>query len=194
MSRSTEINRKTSETDISLTLNLDGKGEARIDTGVAFFDHMVNAVAKHGKLDLQLTCKGDVEIDDHHSVEDCALALGSAVDQILEDRRGIKRFGSAYAPLDEALARVVIDLSGRPHCCVDLSLEREMLGELSSENVPHFFQSFATTARAAVHVDVIKGENDHHKAEAAFKAFALALREAISLDGTNDVPSTKGSL
>jgi len=189
--RIAEITRQTAETSIQLTLNLDGTGIHDINTGIGFYDHMLTALSRHSRIDLALHCKGDLHVDDHHTVEDCALALGSAVDQALGERRGIQRFAHAYAPLDEALARVVIDLSGRPFAHVDLGLRRERLGTLSCENITHVFQSFAATARAALHVDVLRGENDHHRAEAAFKAWALALRQAVRRDGTTRVPSTK---
>jgi imidazoleglycerol-phosphate dehydratase len=154
---------------------------------------MLHAFAKHGRFDLALSCEGDLEVDDHHTVEDCALVLGEAFDQALGDRRGIERFAHAFAPLDEALARVVVDLSGRPFSVVEMGLTREALGGLSCENIPHVFQSFAARARGAIHVDVIRGDNDHHRAEAAFKAFALAMRRATRVAG-DDVPSTKGVL
>jgi imidazoleglycerol-phosphate dehydratase len=194
MTRRAEVRRTTKETDVSVTLSLDGTGEARVETGVGFLDHMLSALAKHARLDLELTCRGDLVIDDHHTAEDCALALGSALDQALGDRRGITRFGSAYAPLDEALARAVVDLSGRPFAHVELGLVREALGGLACENVTHVMQSLAIAARATLHVDVLRGVNDHHKAEAAFKALALALRQAVALDGGLGVPSTKGVL
>lgn len=192
--REARIERSTRETDIRLRLNLDGSGEADIDTGIGFYDHMLGALAKHARFDLKLECEGDLEVDDHHTVEDCALALGRAFHEALGERRGIERFGHAYAPLDEALARVVVDLSGRPFAVVDLGLRRESIGQLACENIEHVFRSFAMEARAAVHVDVLRGDNDHHRAEAAFKAFALALRQAATRTGSEDVPSTKGVL
>ena len=191
--RSATLERKTKETEIRLSLNLDGSGTVAVNTGIPFFDHMLHALTKHAGFDLELSCNGDLEVDDHHTVEDCALALGSALDQALGDRRGIARFGYAYAPLDEALARVVVDLSGRPAPVVDLGLTREALGGLSCENIPHFFQSLATNARMSMHVDVLRGDNDHHRAEAAFKAAALALKNAVLVVG-GDIPSTKGVL
>ena len=194
MRRQAEVQRKTFETSVSVVLELDGGGDARVSTGVGFLDHMLAALAKHGRFDLELSCEGDLSVDDHHTAEDCALALGSAIDQALGHRRGIARFGSAYAPLDEALARAVVDLSGRPFAAVDLHLERDRLGGLACENVEHVITSLAVAARATVHVDVLRGRNDHHRAEAAFKALALALRQAVALDGTLDVPSTKGVL
>ena len=192
--RTATVERRTNETAIDLRLDLDGSGQADIDTGIGFLDHMLTAVARHGHFDLALTCKGDLEIDDHHTAEDCALALGAAINQALGDRRGIARFGTAHAPLDEALARVVIDFSGRPFAAVNLGLERDMIGAIACENISHVFVSLATAARATLHVDVMRGNNDHHKAEAAFKALALALRQAVTLDGGNDIPSTKGVL
>jgi len=194
-SRIANITRPTSETNIRIELNLDGAGASSIQTGLPFLDHMLTAMACHGRIDLAVDCEGDLSVDDHHSVEDCALALGSALDGALADRRGIRRFGSAFAPLDEALARVVIDLSGRPHATVNPGLHREQLGTVATENITHFFQSLATTARCTLHVDVLRGSNDHHKAEAAFKAFALALREAVAPDERQaGIPSTKGTL
>jgi imidazoleglycerol-phosphate dehydratase len=186
--------RKTRETDIEITVNLDGSGESVIDTGIGFLDHLLDALTRHSRLDLTVRARGDLEIDDHHTVEDTALVLGRTLREALGDRRGITRFGSAYAPLDEALARAVVDLSGRSCAVVDLGLRRERLGELSTENIPHFVQSLATELRAAIHLDVLRGENDHHRAEAAFKALALALRQAVARDGGRGVPSTKGVL
>ncbi|MCP4677967.1 MAG: imidazoleglycerol-phosphate dehydratase HisB [Deltaproteobacteria bacterium] len=193
-SRTANKKRKTAETDIELTLDLDGNGTAEIATGIGFLDHLLTSLARHGRFDLELKCAGDLEVDDHHTAEDTALVLGSAFDDALGDRRGIARFGLAYAPLDEALARAVVDLSGRPFTVVNLGLVREKIGDLSSENVAHVIQSLATTSRAAIHVDVLRGDNDHHRAEAAFKALALALRQAVIRDGTDEVPSTKGVL
>lgn len=192
--RTAVVERETRETTIRVELGLDGTGQADVATGLGFLDHMLTALAKHGRLDLSIACEGDLEIDDHHTAEDCALALGQAIDRALGDRRGIRRFASAYAPLDEALARVVIDFSGRPYCFAGTGFRREMIGDIATENLTHFFISLATTARMTLHLDVIRGDNDHHRAEAAFKALALALREAVSLDGSDDVPSTKGVL
>ena len=192
--RAVELSRNTSETRIAIRLDLDGSGRVSVETGIGFLDHMLDALCRHGRLDLSLSAQGDLHIDDHHTVEDCALALGEAVDQALGERRGIRRFGYAYAPMDGSLARAVIDLSGRPAAAIDLGLRREMLGTLATENLTHFFQSFAFAARAAVHIDLLRGDNDHHRAEAAFKAFALALREAVGEDGTAQIPSTKGVL
>lgn len=192
--RRAAVTRTTRETKIALTLTIDGRGEAEVRTGIGFLDHMLATLAKHARFDLDLRCEGDLHVDDHHTAEDCALAIGQALDQALGDRRGVARFGSAHAPLDEALARAVIDLSGRPFAAIDLGLRREKIGELSCEMIPHVFHSLAMTARATVHVDVLKGENDHHRAEAAFKALALALRQAVARDGSDVIASTKGVL
>ena len=192
--RTARVERATAETSFTVDLDLDGGGEASISTGIGFLDHLLTALARHGRVDLTIQGRGDLEIDDHHTAEDCALALGQAIDRALGDRAGIERFGSAYAPLDEALARAVVDLSGRPFAAVDLGLQRERLGELSTENVPHVLHSLATAARLTLHVDLLRGDNDHHRAEAAFKALALALRRAVARSGFADVPSTKETL
>ncbi len=192
--RVAHVTRRTSETEIDLTLDLDGTGVSHVTTGLGFLDHMLASLAKHGRLDLDLRCKGDLHVDDHHTAEDCALALGAAFDEALGPRRGIVRFGSAYAPLDEALARAVVDLSGRPWPEVHLALQRDRVGDLACENAVHFFRSLAMSGKMALHVDVLRGDNDHHRIEAAFKACALALRAAVAPDGTAQVPSTKGTL
>jgi imidazoleglycerol-phosphate dehydratase len=192
--RAASVARKTKETDISLSLVVDGTGTATVETGLGFLDHMLTSLAKHAHFDLVLKCTGDLHVDDHHTAEDCALALGEALDRALGERKGVRRFGSAYAPLDEALARAVVDLSGRPFALVDLGLSRASIGGLACENIAHVMRSFAVAARACFHVDVLKGENDHHRAEAAFKALALALRAAVARDGPDAVPSTKGVL
>lgn len=191
--RSAELSRVTGETRVDVRLDLDGSGQAEVSTGLGFLDHMLTALTRHAAIDLQITATGDLGVDDHHTVEDCAIVLGRALDQALGDRAGIARFGHAYAPLDESLARAVIDLSGRPWPQVDLGLRRETVGTVSTENLTHFLRSLAIEARMALHVDVLRGDNDHHRAEAAFKAVALALRAALSARG-GDVPSTKGVL
>jgi imidazoleglycerol-phosphate dehydratase len=188
--RTARIERRTAETSVTADLQVDGKGTTDIRTGIGFLDHLLTALARHARFDLTLSCDGDLQVDDHHSAEDTALVLGQALDQALGDRRGIARFGWALAPLDEALARVAVDLSGRPYAAVDLGLKRKTLGALAAENVPHVLRSFATAARITLHADVLKGENDHHRAEAAFKATALALRQAVAASGFDDVPST----
>ncbi len=192
--RRAEIARKTLETDVHVTLVLDGDGHVEVATGVGFLDHLLSALGKHARFDLTLRCKGDLYIDDHHTAEDCAIALGQALDQALGERRGIARFGTAHAPLDEALSRAVVDLSGRPFASVELGLAREKLGELSCEMIPHVIASLATASRSCFHVDVLKGHNDHHRAESAFKALAIALRQAVHRDGSLAIPSTKGVL
>ncbi|TVQ61661.1 MAG: imidazoleglycerol-phosphate dehydratase HisB [Phycisphaerales bacterium] len=192
--RAAKVERATSETRVRVSCTIDGSGRAEISTGIGFLDHLLTALAKHARFDLELRCEGDLHIDDHHTSEDCALAIGAAVDQALGERRGVRRFGTAHAPLDESLARAVVDLSGRPFAHADLRLLREKIGDLSCEMIPHAIASFATAARATVHVDVLRGSNDHHKAEAAFKALALALREAVAIDGSSEIPSTKGTL
>lgn len=194
MTRIARSKRSTKETNIEVTLNLDGQKNIEIQTGLGFFDHMLTALAFHAGWDLQLTCKGDLHIDDHHTVEDCALTLGTAINEALGEKQGIKRFASTYAPLDESLARAVIDFSGRPTSVIQLGLEREMIGKVACENLTHFFQSLATTGMFTLHVDVLRGTNDHHRAEAAFKALALAIRDAAEVRETAGVPSTKGAL
>ncbi len=186
--------RATAETETTCTANLDGAGQAKLHSGIGFLDHLLGTLARHSRIDIELTCRGDLEVDDHHTSEDCALALGGAIERALGERRGIARFGWAYAPLDEALARAVVDLSGRPFPRVRLRLRRERLGALATENIAHFLGSLATAARATVHVDVLRGRNDHHRAEAAVKALALALRQAVARDGSLTIPSTKGVL
>ncbi|MEL6328206.1 MAG: imidazoleglycerol-phosphate dehydratase HisB [Planctomycetota bacterium] len=192
-SRTASVERKTKETRISASLDLDGTGEADVSTGIGFLDHLFESLAKHGRFDLALRCEGDLRIDDHHTAEDCAIVLGQALDKALGDRAGIERFGDAFAPLDESLARVVVDLVTRPHATVELGLRRERLGVLACENIPHVLRSLAIEGRFTLHADVIRGENDHHRAEAAFKALAVALRRAVARTGTG-VPSTKGAM
>jgi imidazoleglycerol-phosphate dehydratase len=192
--RTAALHRKTRETEVRVRLVLDGTGAAEVATGIGFLDHLLVGLARHARFDLDLTCAGDLHIDDHHTAEDCALTLGAALDAALGDRAGIGRFGHAYAPLDEALARSVVDLSGRPFARVELGLRRDTLGGLACENVGHVLRSLAIAARACLHVDLLTGENDHHRAEAAFKATALALRAAVARDGSAEVPSTKGVL
>lgn len=193
MTRKSEFSRSTLETEVRATLAIDGTGKSDISTGLGFLDHMLTSLSKHSSFDISLTATGDLRTDDHHTVEDCGIALGRALLEASGDRSGLARFGYAYAPLDEALCRAVVDISGRPWPEIDLALKREMIGDVASENLVHFFRSFAIEARLALHVQVIKGDNDHHKAEAAFKSVALALRQAVLITGQS-VPSTKGTL
>ncbi|KAJ9468798.1 Imidazoleglycerol-phosphate dehydratase [Diplonema papillatum] len=194
MERHGKVVRTTKETSIHVEVTIDGTGKSEIETGIGFLDHMLEALSKHSRMDLVVKCKGDLYIDDHHSVEDCGLALGQALKAAIGEPKGIERYGYAYCPLDEALSRAVVDISGRPHASIDLGLRREMLGTLSCEMIPHFFESFATEARITLHVDVLKGTNDHHRSESAFKATAVALRKALTRDSSAGVPSTKGTL
>ena len=191
---SIRVERQTSETTVRVDLELRGNRRLEVGTGIGFLDHLLSALAFHAGWDLRLSCDGDLQVDDHHTAEDCALALGEAVDSVLGDRGGIRRFGSAHAPLDESLARAVVDLAGRPWPEIHLGLTRERLGGLSAENVGHVLTSFAMRARCALHVDLLRGTNDHHRAEAAFKATALALRQALEPMDLQGPPSTKGSL
>lgn len=191
--RRASLRRETKETRIEASLDL-APGEVKVDTGIGFLDHLLSSLAFHGGFSLVLDCRGDLAVDDHHTAEDCGLVLGDLVRQALGDRSGIRRFASACAPLDEALARAVVDISGRPFVRVDLKLDRDSIGTLACENIPHVVASFATRAGITVHLEVLYGDNDHHKAEAAFKALALALREAWALSGSGAVPSAKGVL
>jgi imidazoleglycerol phosphate dehydratase HisB len=193
MSRRAEFNRETTEVTITGSLDIDGSGVSEVKTGLGFLDHMLTALARHARLDLELVASGDIGVDDHHTVEDCAIVLGRALDQALGDRSGINRFGHAYAPLDESLTRAVIDLSGRPWPEIAIDFARDTVGEVATENIVHFLRSFAIEGRMALHVDLIRGDNDHHKAESAFKAVAIALRAAVTVSG-DAVPSTKGTL
>lgn len=193
--RTAERTRTTGETSVTCRLALDGTGSCDARTGLGLLDHMLAAFAHHSKIDLTLHAEGDLHTDDHHTAEDVAITLGTTLDGALGDRSGIARFGSAYAPLDESLARAVVDLSGRAHATVNLGLARERLGDVSCENLTHFFVTLAHNTRCALHLDVLRGENDHHRAEAAFKSCALALRHAVSPDNrARAVPSTKGVL
>ena len=194
--RTTSILRKTNETDIRVELNLDGSGQHDIATGVGFLDHMLTHIAVHGLFDLTVKASGDLHIDVHHTVEDVALVLGSAFDQALGDRKGIVRMASFYAPMDETLAFVALDLSGRPYAIIDAEWRPAPVGQIPTSMFPHFFESFAVTARCNLHARVLYGRDDHHKAEALFKALARALDMATMLDPrrSENIPSTKGSL
>ena len=193
MSRVGECARLTRETRIQASINLDGSGSADVKTGLGFLDHMLENLARHSGFDIELQCLGDLNVDDHHTAEDCAIALGSALDEALGDRAGITRFGAQYAPLDESLCRVVVDLCGRAWSEVHLDLKRERIGEWATENITHFFRTLSASSRSTIHVDVLRGDNDHHKVEASFKALAVALRQATTARGQG-VPSTKGVL
>ena len=188
--------RETRETRIQAEWVLDGSGQADVRTGVGYLDHMLDALARHGLFDLHVRAEGDLHVDEHHTVEDVAIALGRALGEALGDGRGLRRMGDATVPLDEALAMVAVDLSGRGLATLDIPLRGPRLGQLPTELVPHFFQSLAMEARMTLHVHVLRGENDHHKVEAAFKALAKALDWATSVDPrvANVVPSTKGVL
>jgi imidazoleglycerol-phosphate dehydratase len=194
--RTASITRNTLETQISATVNLDGKGTARLDTGVPFLDHMLDQVARHGMIDLEIAAKGDLHIDAHHTVEDIGITLGQAVAKAVGDRKGIRRFGHAYVPLDEALSRVVIDFSGRPGLEFHVEFVRAMIGEFDVDLVHEFFQGFVNHALVTLHVDNLRGANAHHQAETVFKAFGRALRMAVEADprAPGAVPSTKGTL
>jgi imidazoleglycerol-phosphate dehydratase len=192
--RCATVSRKTAETEITLTLNLDGTGQFVTETGIGFFDHMLSHIAKHGVFDLEVRAKGDLHVDQHHTVEDCGIALGEALAQALGDKAGIVRAGSAYMPLDEALAFAAVDLSGRPFAQLDLKLLGKDLGGMPPDLLDHFLESFANTAKMNIHVKSLSGVNDHHKAEACFKALARALDAACRVDPrrAGDIPSTKG--
>ncbi|MGZ7048902.1 MAG: imidazoleglycerol-phosphate dehydratase HisB [Methanobacterium sp.] len=192
MEREKKLSRKTSETDIEVYINLDGKGKSEIDTGIDFFNHMLNSFARHGFFDLEVEAKGDLKVDDHHTVEDVGILLGDAFNQALGDKKGIKRMAHAIIPMDDALATVAVDISGRSFSVLDFTFKKAKVGDLSTENVEHFFDSFANYARININAKV-EGENDHHKIEALFKAFARALNDATRIEH-DIVPSTKGVL
>lgn len=195
-SRRAEVSRKTKETQISLSVNLDGTGASRLNTGLPFLEHMLEQVARHGLIDLNLEAKGDLQIDAHHTVEDIGITLGQAIAKAVGDKKGIRRYGHAYVPLDEALSRVVIDFSGRPGLEYHVDFPRSRVGEFDVDLVHEFFQGFCNHALVTLHVDCLRGKNAHHNAETIFKAFGRALRMAVEVDtrASNSVPSTKGSL
>jgi imidazoleglycerol-phosphate dehydratase len=189
------VERKTRETDIRLRLDLDGEGKSRISTGIGFFDHMLTAFATHGRFDVDLRCKGDLHVDAHHSVEDVGIALGQALREALGDKKGIVRFGHAYVPLDEALSRCVIDLSGRPYLHYDVRFKARQIGTMPTELFEDFFWAMADHARLSIHLEAIRGRNAHHIAETLFKSASRALSMAVALDPrVKGVPSTKGTL
>jgi imidazoleglycerol-phosphate dehydratase len=195
LERKATIQRKTKETDIRVSLDLDGTGRSRISTGLPFLDHMLELFAKHGLFDLDVRCKGDLEIDDHHSVEDIAITLGQALVQALGDKAGINRYGETTVPMDEALCRTVIDLSGRFYLVYEVQTKRQKIGNFSVELAEHFWRSLAETAKFNLHIDCLRGRNTHHMLEGTFKATARALQQAVALNPrVSGVPSTKGSL
>ena len=191
--RRADVERQTRETSISLSLNLDGTGRYEVSTGIGMFDHMLEQLSRHGLLDLRIDATGDIERDPHHLIEDTGLVLGQALNQALGERRGISRFGHAFAPMDEALALVAIDLGGRPYAAIDVTFDRDDIGQLPAENVKHFLEAFAQEGRLNLHARLLSGENDHHRVEALFKALARALRAAATIDERvgGEVPSTK---
>ncbi|MEY2730977.1 MAG: imidazoleglycerol-phosphate dehydratase HisB [Betaproteobacteria bacterium] len=194
--RIAEVHRRTSETDIRVRIDLDGSGAAQLNTGIGFFDHMLEQIARHGLIDLQIAAQGDLHIDGHHTVEDVGITLGQAFAQAVGDKKGIRRYGHAYVPLDEALSRVVIDFSGRPGLHMRVDFRSGMIGTLDTQLVYEFFQGFVNHAGATLHIDNLHGDNAHHQCETIFKAFARAVRAALELDPrmTGVIPSTKGSL
>ena len=194
--RTAEVSRDTAETKIKVRLNLDGTGESKLATGIGFFDHMLDQIARHGLIDLDVQCQGDLHIDGHHTVEDVGIAIGQAVRQAVGDKRGITRYGHSYVPLDEALSRVVIDFSGRPGLVLDARFASAMIGGFDTQLVHEFFQGFVNHAQVTLHIDNLKGVNAHHQVETIFKAFGRALRMALTPDAraAGQVPSTKGTL
>lgn len=194
--RQSQVIRNTLETKISVDLNLDGTGKVELDTGIPFLDHMLDQVARHGMIDLKIAAKGDLHIDGHHTVEDIGITLGQAFTKAIGDKRGLRRYGHAYVPLDEALSRVVVDLSGRPGMEFNIIFVRARVGEFDVDLVNEFFQGFVNHAMVTLHIDNLSGDNAHHQAETVFKAFGRALRIAIELDprAIDVIPSTKGSL
>lgn len=194
--RSAKINRNTLETQISVSINLDGSGVSKFDTGLGFLDHMLDQIARHGMMDIEVNAKGDLHIDAHHTVEDIGITLGQAFAQAIGDKKGIRRYGHAYVPLDEALSRVALDISGRPGLSFDCNFTRAAIGNFDVDLVHEFFQGFVNHANVTLHIDNLKGHNAHHQAETIFKAFGRALRMAAELDPrmTGITPSTKGSL
>lgn len=196
MTRQAEIRRETKETKILVKVNLDGTGEASISTGIGFFDHMLDQIARHGLIDLTVRCEGDLEVDGHHSVEDVGIALGQAIAQALGDKKGIVRYGFSYVPLDEALSRTVVDFSGRPYLSWNVEFTAPMIGALDSQLPREFFLALSTNAKMTLHIDNLKGINAHHQCESVFKSFGRAVRMAVAIDerSKNVIPSTKGIL
>ena len=195
-SRKAEVTRNTAETRITVRVDLDGSGKSSLRTGIGFFDHMLDQIARHGMIDLDVQADGDLHIDGHHTVEDVGIAFGQAVYKAVGDKKGIRRYGHAYVPLDEALSRVVIDFSGRPGLLMNVPFKSGMIGNFDSQLAHEFFQGFVNHAFVTLHIDNLRGENAHHQAETVFKAFARALRSALEMDprSAGTIPSTKGSL
>ena len=195
-SRCAEVRRDTKETRIRVRVDLDGRGEATLATGIGFFDHMLDQIARHGLIDLEVEAAGDLHIDGHHTVEDVGITLGMAVAKAVGDKRGITRYGHAYVPLDEALSRVVVDFSGRPGLHMDVAFKAAMIGDFDTQLAYEFFEGFVNHAQVTLHIDNLKGQNAHHQCETVFKAFARALRMALAPDAraAGQIPSTKGSL
>ena len=192
--RTYEVNRKTAETDIFLSLNLDGTGKSSIDTGCGFLNHMLTLFASHGKFDLTVKCAGDVDVDDHHSVEDIGIVLGQAFQAALGDKRGITRYGAFLLPMDEALIQTAVDISGRPCLCYGLEIPTQKIGSFDTELVEEFFLGFTRNCPMSLHIRQLAGKNSHHIVEGTFKSVARSLKAAVALDGTNEIPSTKGVL
>ena len=194
--RTATVSRDTAETKITVTLNLDGTGQSKLATGIGFFDHMLDQIARHGLIDLDVQCKGDLHIDGHHTVEDVGICIGQAVRQAVGDKKGLTRYGHSYVPLDEALSRVVVDFSGRPGLALNAQFTAGMIGQLDTQLIHEFFQGFVNHAHVTLHIDNLKGVNAHHQAETIFKAFGRALRMALTPDPrmAGTVPSTKGVL
>ncbi len=194
--RTAEVVRNTAETRITVKINLDGTGKGRLSTGIGFFDHMLEQISRHALIDLDIEADGDLHIDGHHTVEDVGITLGQAFFKAIGDKKGIRRYGHAYVPLDEALSRVVVDFSGRPGLVMDVPFKSSMIGAFDTQLTHEFFQGFVNHALVSLHIDNLKGENAHHQAESVFKAFARAVRAAIELDprALGTIPSTKGSL
>ena len=194
--RTAKVNRSTLETQITVSLNIDGTGQTKINTGVPFLDHMLDQIARHGLMDIEVEAKGDLHIDAHHTVEDVGITLGQALAQCVGDKKGVRRMGHAYAPLDEALSRVVADLSGRPGLVFEVPFTRARVGEFDLDLIREFFQGFVNHALVTLHIDCLRGTNAHHQAETVFKAFGRALRMAVEVDprAANIMPSTKGTL
>ncbi|MBY0576468.1 MAG: imidazoleglycerol-phosphate dehydratase HisB [Gallionellaceae bacterium] len=194
--RSAKVSRNTLETQIGVELNLDGSGQAKFDTGLPFLDHMLDQIARHGLLDINILAKGDLHIDAHHTVEDIGITLGQAFNQAVQDKKGLRRYGHAYVPLDESLSRVVLDISGRPGLVFNCEFVRDSIGEFDVDLINEFFQGFVNHALVTLHIDNLAGNNAHHQAETIFKAFGRALRMALELDPrmSGVMPSTKGTL